>query len=57
MATLQNTAGVQEIVPGTLAVDINPTPTNTTQDLVLGGPFPLPTTTASTVPTSAFTIV
>ena len=57
MATVQGVLGVQRVLPGTLAVDTNPSPTNTTNDLVLAGPFPLPTSSSSSIPLAAVTVV
>lgn len=56
-AAIQNVQSVDHIAAGTLAVDINPSPTNTTNDLVLPGPFPLPITNETTVPLSAITVI
>jgi hypothetical protein len=56
-AVIQQAAGVDHIQAGSLAVDVNPQPSNTTQDLLLPGAFPLPVTTTQTVPLSAITVL
>ena len=55
-AVVQGTLGVASVVPGTLAVGLSASPTNTTADLVLPGAFPLPTSTSTSIPTSAITV-
>lgn len=52
-AIIQNTQGVDHV--SLLAVDVNSHPTNTA-DLALPGPFPLPTSSVTTIPTSAITV-
>lgn len=49
--------GVDSIVPGTMAIDLNPNPTNTTNDLQLLGAFTLPITSTASVPLSGITVL
>lgn len=56
-AVIQNTLGVASVQPGSLAIGVTASPTDTTADLVLSGGFPLVTSSASTVPLSAITVV
>lgn len=55
-SAVQVAAGVDHVVAGSLAIDVNPVPTNTT-DLLLAGPFPLPTSTVNTIPLSNITVL
>lgn len=52
---IQNTAGVDHVIAGTLKFGFSPTPSNTT-DIALPGAIALPTSTTSTVPTSGITV-
>jgi hypothetical protein len=56
LAVIQSALGVQYVPAGQLFVDINPNPTNAT-DLVLGGPFPLPISTTSTIQLSNINVI
>lgn len=56
-ATVQNAPGVAYILPGTLALGLSGPPQQTTGDLVISAPFPLPTSSASTIPLSAIQVV
>lgn len=53
---IQATLGVDSVQPGSLAVGLAASPTNTTADLVLPGAFPLPISTTTSIPTSAITV-
>lgn len=55
-AAIQNAGSVQYVVAGSLKVGLTSSPTNGV-DLPLPGSFPLPTTTTTTVPTSAITVL
>jgi Baseplate J-like protein len=56
-SVIQQTSGVQAVLPGTMAVDVNPNPTNTTNDLTLSGAFPLPISSTESIPLSAITVL
>lgn len=57
LAVIQGAGGVAGIPAGGLALDVNPTPSNTTNDLTLSGPFPLPLSTTTSIPLSAITVI
>lgn len=52
----QTTAGVDHVVTGSLAVGTSASPTNTTEDLQLSGPFPLPLSSTTSIPLTAVTV-
>lgn len=56
-SAIQLVSGVDHIVNGTLAVDVNPSPTNTNTDLALPGAFPLPVSTATSIPLSSINVI
>lgn len=57
-STIQSAGGVDHIVTGTLGTGLNPNPGPGAVDLVLPGPFPLPTTSnGATIPLTGFTVV
>jgi hypothetical protein len=55
-AVIQSCAGVSSIVTNTMAVDIQAPPSNTTNDLLLSGPFPLPLSTVTSIPLAGITV-
>lgn len=56
MSVVQSAAGVDYVLPGTLAFGLNASPANTT-DLPLPGPVALPTSSFQTIPLTAVTVV
>lgn len=55
---VQNAAGVDHIVTGTLGMGFGASPSPSINDLLMPGPFPLPTTTnGATIPLTAITVV
>ena len=57
LAVIQGTQGVLAIPAGGLAIGLTASPTNTTNDVTLVGPFPLPSSTTVSIPTSAITVL
>lgn len=55
-SVVQNTTGVQAVVSGSLAVDLHSNPSNTSNDLLLPGPFPLALSSLSSIPLDAITV-
>ena len=54
LSIIQGVAGVDHVVSLSLGFGANPT--NTTSDLLLPGPFPLPTSSTATIPLNAITV-
>jgi uncharacterized phage protein gp47/JayE len=55
-SVIQTTQGVDHVVTGTLAVDVNSNPTNTSSDAALPGPIPMPVSTTNSIPLAAIQV-
>lgn len=55
-SVIQQSAGVQSVVTGSVALGLAANPSNTTGDLTLPGPVPLPVTTTISVPLSGIQV-
>ncbi len=55
-SVIVNAGGVDHVVTGTLAFGLTANPGNFTTDLTLPGPVPLPTSSVTSIPTSAITV-